>query len=385
MQQGIRALRQGAVMGLVSVAVWTSSMVPGLAQTATLIARNASSSINVRSRPSAEAFSPGYGLSGDRVEIQGEAPGDDGYIWYFVQFQASRAQGWVRGDLVRLSDPTPRLSPDLMQSEPPQRPSLSASTRESASESAPNTTAVSAPLPARRALQNPIRRSLSPLRRANESERQARLNPLTPATVSPEAIAYFLEVAMGTEFGGNEAKIRKWAGNIRIKVNGLPTDEDLKTLQAVMRDINGLTHGVQLQLDDRNPNLEIYFVPESEFQRYEPNYRPRNYGFFWTRWNNDTIASAKVLISSSGVNQQERSHLIREELTQSLGLMQDSYRHSDSIFFQGWTDTNAYSDLDRALIQMLYQTNIQPGMTRSQVQTVLRSPRSGLINQASAQ
>ncbi len=189
---------------------------------------------------------------------------------------------------------------------------------------------------------------------------------------TPAQINYFFEIALGSEFGISNPTIKKWNRDIKIKVNGSPTTEDLKTLQAVIDEINTLTNSITLQIDAKNPNLEIYFVPESQFAQYEPNYSPVNYGFFWTDWNNDAIYNSRVLISTVGVTQKERSHLIREELTQSLGLMKDSYIYQESIFYQGWTDGTNYSEIDKAVIQMLTLPEIRPGMTKLQVLEVLR-------------
>jgi hypothetical protein len=49
-----------------------------------------------------------------------------------------------------------------------------------------------------------------------------------------------------------------------------------------------------------------------------------------------------------------QKHLLREELTQSLGLFNDSYKYDNSIFYQGWTTTTEYAPIDRELIDMLY-------------------------------
>jgi hypothetical protein len=49
-----------------------------------------------------------------------------------------------------------------------------------------------------------------------------------------------------------------------------------------------------------------------------------------------------------------KKHILREELTQSLGLPNDSYDYPESIFYQGWTETTEYTELDKELIQMLY-------------------------------
>jgi len=49
-----------------------------------------------------------------------------------------------------------------------------------------------------------------------------------------------------------------------------------------------------------------------------------------------------------------QKHLLREELTQSLGLFNDSYKYDESIFQQSWTETTEYAPIDRVLIDMLY-------------------------------
>jgi hypothetical protein len=51
---------------------------------------------------------------------------------------------------------------------------------------------------------------------------------------------------------------------------------------------------------------------------------------------------------------ESQKHLIREELTQSLGLVNDSWKYENSIFYQGWTTTNSYSEIDIKLIDLLY-------------------------------
>jgi Protein of unknown function (DUF2927) len=201
---------------------------------------------------------------------------------------------------------------------------------------------------------------------------------LTNAEITPEQIKYFLEVAMGVEFSKAKmagSRIRKWQGAVRVQYFGSPTREDLATLQTVIGEINELANGnIQLQLVDRNPNLTIHFAPESKFSRLEPNYEPGNYGFFWTRWdNNHKIYNANILITTTQVTQKERSHLIREELTQSLGLMRDSLQYSDSMFYQPWTDVTQYAAIDKALIKMLYDPNILPGMTQAEVLKVFSS------------
>jgi hypothetical protein len=192
-------------------------------------------------------------------------------------------------------------------------------------------------------------------------------------TFTQEEIDYFTEIVLGTEFGDEAPVIKKWIKNIRIKVSGEPTEEDLQTINNIVGDLNGLIAGIKIKLVDKNENLVIAFSPESEFSAIDPNYVPTNYGFFWALWHDDNfvIHDASILISSAEVTQQERSHLIREELTQSLGLMNDSDKYNDSIFFQEWTEVTDFSEIDKAVIKLLYLNTIKPGMSKEKVLKIL--------------
>ncbi len=192
--------------------------------------------------------------------------------------------------------------------------------------------------------------------------------------ITPKEVEYFEEIAFGNEFATDTQTqyVRKWNQDIRIKVMGSPTKDDWQTLQRVINELNQLVDDIQISLDNQNHNLEIYFVPQEEFPQYEPNYIPGNLGFFFIWWNgNLEINRGKILISTNQVTQIERSHLIREELTQSLGLMNDAWTYPDSIFYQDWTEVNQFSELDKVVIRILYSPEIRRGMTKQQVRDIL--------------
>lgn len=215
---------------------------------------------------------------------------------------------------------------------------------------------------------------------------------ITPPSFSQTQIDYFLDIAMGSEYGNASPHIRKWATDLRINIHGTPSSQDMTSIEAVVDELNTLIDPIEIEILDRpvsngtasnqtlstlslapipleaeNANVNIYFVPHTDFSNYVPQYEEGNLGYAWIWWQDDTIYDATILISTNGINQVERSHLIREELTQSLGLLRDSYQYEDSIFFQLWTSTTQYSSLDEALIRMLYSPKIQPGMTRQAV------------------
>ena len=186
-----------------------------------------------------------------------------------------------------------------------------------------------------------------------------------------EEIEYFFEVAMNVEFGGNgQSQIHKWEEDLFIQVHGNPTSSDLQNLDAIIEELNALQSSVQLLVVEQNANVDIYFSSANDFREIEPNYIAGNDGFFWTYWDQGTIVLANIFVLD---NQAEvyRNHLLREELTQCLGLMNDSYLYEDSIFYAGWTDTTEYMEIDRTLVSMLYREDIEVNMDGDEVFDIL--------------
>jgi hypothetical protein len=67
-------------------------------------------------------------------------------------------------------------------------------------------------------------------------------------------------------------------------------------------------------------------------------------------------------IATDVTNQVQRNHLILEEFTQGLGLLNDSSLYQDSIFQMDWTEIQALSPLDKLIVRMLYAPVIKAGM-----------------------
>ncbi|MCT7953097.1 DUF2927 domain-containing protein [Ancylothrix sp. C2] len=198
------------------------------------------------------------------------------------------------------------------------------------------------------------------------------------STISPdETFLYFKEVTLKSEFGSSDdGVIKKWMVPIKLEIAGLPTPQDLQTVETVTSELKLLTNLPIEFVKPNTGNIRIRFTPEAEFQKFIPTYQPGNSGFFWLNWDETKqITGAEILISTTGVTQKERSHLIREELTQAFGLPADSDKYPDSIFYQQWTDITEYSSLDKKLIKMLYSPQVKPGMNESQLEKLWRENR----------
>ena len=184
---------------------------------------------------------------------------------------------------------------------------------------------------------------------------------------------YFSAIALSSEYGEGGGDIKKWTTDVRIAVHGDPSKQDLATLDDVLADLNALIGPIELAIVSSGANANIYFAPESEFTSIAQEYIPVNMGFFWTWWDGEgTITETRILVSTTDITQTERDHIIREELTQCLGLMNDSYAYEDSVFYQGWTSTMEYTSIDEDLVEMLYLPEVKPGMGAESVMAILR-------------
>lgn len=343
---------------------------------AVLTATNPSSRINLRPSSSTSGSPIGYGLVGDRITILDASNAPDGYVWYKVRFEnPSNAEGWIRGDFVRATGNclTAQVRDESLfvnndRSDNPSRLDSRIASEEGGTGA----------------------NRLFELFRFEEPE-----------------IRYFLEVAMGSEYGGSSASVRRWEEDICIQLN-FPEAENIsrqaendvrETVEDVVEDINDSLTDLQDELtsivddlddDDltqqfevwepievaiagtRNgcshPNLEFYYVQAENFQTYNPNARRGQVGHVWTWWNQNRINRAKILVASNYLTEDQRDHVIREEITQSLGILKDSWEHDDSIFYQGWTSTTEFADVDIAVIQMLYHPAIRVGMSSRDVE-----------------
>lgn len=194
------------------------------------------------------------------------------------------------------------------------------------------------------------------------------------------SIDYFAEVGLGAEYGSASSVVRRWAEGPRVRVNGMPTPEDLATLGTVVAEIDGLTSTVDMEIVDSLPSVELHFAPQSSFPDILPSYVPGNVGFFTVWWDASQAIIQAVVLVSTDIDQTARNHIIREEVTQILGLMRDSYRYPESIFQQSWTLVDRYAPIDEDLIEMLYRPELPIGAAPAEaVRTLRRLTRDGPV------
>ncbi len=197
-------------------------------------------------------------------------------------------------------------------------------------------------------------------------------------TYQSDVISYFKEIALGLEFGGASKITRKRTSTMRIFVGGTPDSEHFGELEKIKNEINSLaTDGFSIEIisDSTQSNFYIFFGSGDAYGEIFPslnNLIDSNWGLFSIFWNNNSeITTGYMYVDIERANPAAQKHLLREELTQSLGLAKDSFLYQTSIFQQDWTTTNEYVDIDKDLIRLLYHPDMSVGLNSSQVDDVL--------------
>lgn len=181
-----------------------------------------------------------------------------------------------------------------------------------------------------------------------------------------EILDYFSEIAFGSEYGDAPEQLCRWADTIIYKVTGDPTEADLELIGILADRLNGIEHfpGIREAGTLDKANFEVMFVPREQITELFSHATDACIGMSEYRWLTETgeIVSARAAIDSA--EEEERASTVCEEFLQALGLAKDSYSHADSVFYQGKCVYTRPSELDWAMIKLLYRPELTPKMSR---------------------
>jgi hypothetical protein len=190
---------------------------------------------------------------------------------------------------------------------------------------------------------------------------------------SQDSVAeYYNEIACKAEYSvdGDTSSYqpRRWKKDIKIFVKGTTDSVICSELEKVVSELNELIETIEIKItdDEMEANLLAFFGWFIDYDKIEPVAEPftaKNYGLscVYSDANNDNYkGSFYVDVVRSGWFSGEESnmlkrHILREELTQSLGLLNDSMKYPDSIFYEDWSLVTEFSELDKEIIRRHYR------------------------------
>ena len=175
---------------------------------------------------------------------------------------------------------------------------------------------------------------------------------------------YYYEICSKTEWSG-ELTPTKYKKDVKILVGGDKTNVLISELNKIVSELNDLIEPINISVtEDRNDyNILVYFGSPNNYMGYIKDFSDSeilktNWGLFAlypSSYDKSEILFSEVFINTINTrNVKQQKHLLREELTQSIGFPNDSYRYEKSIFQQKWTEVTEYSEIDKKIIKMHY-------------------------------
>lgn len=194
-----------------------------------------------------------------------------------------------------------------------------------------------------------------------------------------EVISYFNKVALGFEFGGASETTRKWIDPMSIFLGGEKNMELEQELDRIVSEINGLvTDGFKIIIieDSLASNFYLYLGTGENYADLFPSQSDKidsNLGLFTLYWDKqNNLNRGHMYVDTQRARGDAQKHLLREELTQSLGLGRDARDYPESVFQQSWTLTMNYAPIDKDLIRLLYHPKMVSGLSEMEADLIIK-------------
>lgn len=201
----------------------------------------------------------------------------------------------------------------------------------------------------------------------------------TDAYMRRHLVDYFQAIALATEYGQNLPILKKWTKPMFLYVSGDTTAVLRTELDMIIAELNPLfTDGFNIQIveDSSMANFHIYLGDKATYGEIYPSTTAllkENDGLFTYYLNEDfSIDSGHLFVAThEQLPLRFQKHILREELTQSLGLPNDIDDYPNSIFYKNWSDVQVYNHLDLEVIRLLYHPRLIPNLGVNSVRSIL--------------
>lgn len=202
----------------------------------------------------------------------------------------------------------------------------------------------------------------------------------TDAYMRRHLVDYFQLIALKSEYGQNLPILKKWTKPMSIYVSGDLDSLLMTELATIIEELNPLfTDGFNIEIvnDSLVSNFHIYLGDKVTYGKMYPkttSLLKENDGLFTYYLNEDfSIKSGHLFVELHELPIRFQKHILREELTQSLGLPNDIDSYPHSIFYKNWSDVQCYSELDIEVIRLLYHPELIPNLGVNSVRSILEN------------
>ena len=186
-------------------------------------------------------------------------------------------------------------------------------------------------------------------------------------------VDYFEEIVFGSDVDPKYKLkvITKWTEKLKISVRGKPSKAVIAALQKHSQAVLPLA-GIGAKTVKKDANLQITFIPKGgKINLGKKSITVTGPGCsFFSQSKEGKIYLTQIIVNNIGGDDQI-SHCLLEEFTQSLGLPNDSDNLRPSVFSEK-DKLQTLTLPDKILLSTLYHPRMMPGMKRKQALLVAR-------------
>lgn len=197
-----------------------------------------------------------------------------------------------------------------------------------------------------------------------------------PGVSQDKMVTYFNEVVLDMEYtDGDATVVQKWEQPISYRIDGVPNHKDAQIISALSKQLNSVEGfpGIRAATG-LEQNVTISFLHKEEFDTqfaHMLNGEPADGAAqFWFYNQTNNIYSGRIGYNKDAA-QEIRNSVIPEEIVNLLGI-NDTTLREDSITYQNGSAVTELSDVDWAIIRLLYNPRIECGMDAAACERVVR-------------
>jgi hypothetical protein len=176
-------------------------------------------------------------------------------------------------------------------------------------------------------------------------------------------LEYFYELTFKNEIKAKSVKLKKWNKDIKIGLIGEYTKEDSLEVGKIVNELNEIINTVDIKTTTfDNSNLKMHFISYEEFDKYYKYASIGTYGFFLIKHDSSNEITSGLILINKSLSGNDRKSTIRNEISNSLGLINDSYKYPASAFQQFENKNITYDEIDQKVISLLYNYSLPTGL-----------------------
>tara|TARA_Y100000589_G_scaffold91718_1_gene86359 strand:- start:5377 stop:5973 length:597 start_codon:yes stop_codon:yes gene_type:complete len=154
--------------------------------------------------------------------------------------------------------------------------------------------------------------------------------------------------------------ITKYKKDILIYVDGDKQPYLMVELNKIVNELNNLINTIDIKIVDTKSecNMLVYLGTVKDYSKITKDILNRSnvngYGVIYSDLQYNITYSEAFVNLGKVKDIKRQKHILREEITQAMGLTNDTYQYFNSIFYQGYSSITEYSNLDKEVIKLFY-------------------------------